>query len=371
MSDDRQRDDDKTVADPTTPLTGRLEATERMMLDDATAETVEQHDRETLPSAPATALAGGGGGGGGGDDHHDDGGPIGGPIAWMARNSVAANLLMFMILIGGAAGALSIKQEVFPEFDLDVVRVTVAYPGASPAEVEQGIILVAEEAVRGIDGVKLVSSVASENSGTVAAELLLNADPDKVLNDIKGAVDRITSFPELAERPVVKLVSRRREVISLIIAGEQELRALHDLGEMARMELLQDERVTQVDLFGVPPVEVAIELSREALEKYGLTSMDVARAVAVNSLELPGGEIETRSGEILVRVADRAKRGQEFGEIVLKSTRTGGLIKLRDVASVRDDYADNDAVNAYTARTPCASRPTASVTRRPRAWRRR
>jgi multidrug efflux pump subunit AcrB len=333
MTDDRKRNNgDKTEADPTLPLTSELEKTE--------ADNVG-------PSGPAAALASNSG-----DDepHHHDGGALAGPIAWMAKNSVAANLLMFMILIGGAAGALSVKQEVFPEFDLDIVRVTVPYPGASPAEVEQGIILVAEEAVRGIDGVKMVSSVASENSGTVAAELLLNADPDKVLNDIKSAIDRITSFPELAERPVVKLVSRRREVISLIIAGDQELGALHELGEMARMELLQDERVTQVDLFGVPPVEVAIELSREALEKYGLTSMDVARAVAMSSLELPGGEIETRSGEILVRVADRAKRGQEFGEIVLKSTRTGGRIMLRDVATIRDDYADNDAFNAYNGK---------------------
>jgi multidrug efflux pump subunit AcrB len=334
------------MSDDRNERSGPSETTERVVMDDITAPTTEALE-PTPPSAPTKALASGGGGGG---DDHDDGGPIGGPIAWMARNTVAANLLMFMILIGGAAGALSIKQEVFPEFTIDVVRVTVPYPGASPAEVEQGIILVAEEAVRGVDGVKLVSSVASENSGTVAAELLLNADPDKVLNDIKSAIDRITSFPELAERPVVKLVSRRREVISLIISGEQELQALHDLGEMARMELLQDERVTQIDLFGVPPVEIAIELSREGLEKYGLTSQDVARAVAVNSLELPGGEIETRAGEILVRVADRAKQGQEFGELVLKSTRGGGMIKLRDVATIRDDYADNDAFNAYNGK---------------------
>ncbi len=126
-----------------------------------------------------------------------------GPIAWMARNPVAANLLMFVILAGGALGLARVKQEVFPEFDLDVVRITVPYPGASPAEVEQGIILAVEEAVRGIDGVKHVNSVAAEGAGTVAVELLVGADPDKTVADIKSEVDRIRTFPEEAEDPTV------------------------------------------------------------------------------------------------------------------------------------------------------------------------
>ena len=125
-----------------------------------------------------------------------------GAISWMARNGVAANLLMAGILACGILlGLLQVKQEVFPEFSLDIITVRVPYPGASPEEVEQGIVLAVEEEVRGIDGVKAVDATAAEGYGVVSVELLLGANPDKVLADVKNAVDRITSFPEDAEEP--------------------------------------------------------------------------------------------------------------------------------------------------------------------------
>ena len=137
-----------------------------------------------------------------------------GPLAWMTQNSVASNLLMFIMLIGGALMLGRLKQEVFPEIELDSISVTAVYPGASPSEVEQGVILAVEEAVRGVDGVKEVVSPANEGSASVTAELLLSADKDDALADIKSAVDRITSFPVDVERPNVALISARREVVS-------------------------------------------------------------------------------------------------------------------------------------------------------------
>ena len=273
-----------------------------------------------------------------------------GPIAWMARNPVAANLLMFVILAGGVIGVLSVKQEVFPEFDLDVVRISVPYPGASPAEVEQGIILAVEEAVRGLDGVKHINSVAGEGVGTVAVELLVDADPDKTVADIKSEIDRIRTFPDEAEDPTVALVSRKRVVIRMVISGQQELATLHGLAEQFRNKLLDSEEITQVDIFGVRDLEVAIEIPRESLESYGLSLDDVARQVTASSIELPGGGIETRGGELLLRVADRKTEASEFEDIVLRGTSAGYEVRLGDIAVVKDGYADTDQATWWNGR---------------------
>jgi len=273
-----------------------------------------------------------------------------GPIAWMARNTVASNLFMFVLFVGGLIGVFRTKQEVFPEFSLDLVTIAVAYPGASPEEVEQGIVLAVEEAVRGVDGVKRVTSNSAEGRGSIGVELLLDADPDKVLSDVKTEVDRIRSFPEEAERPVVTLASRKREVISLVIAGDKDLGTLHALGERARASLLDLPDITQVELYGVPPIEVSIEISREQANSLGLSPVEIARIVSLASLELPGGEIETAGGELLVRVADRIEEGHAFGDIIVRQSPTGGTIRLRDVATIKDGYADLDQAYVFNGK---------------------
>ncbi len=270
-----------------------------------------------------------------------------GPIAWMARNPVAANLLMFVILIGGLVSVFQVKQEVFPEFDLDAVAVSVAYPGATPEDVEQGIVRAVEEAVRGIDGVKRVTSTSGEGVGSVSVELLLDADPKRVLGDVENAVNRITVFPKEAEKPQITLASRRSTVVSLVLAGDLELRPLHALAERARADLLAMPDITQVELQGVPPLEVAIELPRQQLESLGLTLDEVARIVAAGSQELPGGSVKTATGEVLVRVADRALTAADFAAIPLRTTADGASLRLGDIADIRDDYAETDQANYY------------------------
>lgn len=269
-----------------------------------------------------------------------------GAIAWMAQNTVAANLLMAVILIAGAIGLFRIKQEVFPEFSLDVITASVVYPGASPSEVEQGIVLAIEEEVRALDGVKRVTSTSAEGAGAVAIELQLDANAEKALADVKSAVDRIRSFPEDAEEPQVQLAVRRNEVVSLIIHGDQDLATLHQSAERARELLLAKEDITQVELVGVPALEVSIDVSRTELKAYGLTLDDVARQVTAASLELPGGSVETRSGEILVRVADRKRAGHEFADIPLLAA-SGATLRLGDIATVTDGYEDADLEASY------------------------
>jgi multidrug efflux pump subunit AcrB len=265
-----------------------------------------------------------------------------GAIAWMTSNTVAANLLMIIILVGGLIALLNVKQEVFPEFDLDVVSVTVPYPGASPAEVEQGIVLAVEEAVRGVDGVKKVTSKSFEGAGSVTVEAIIGADPDKLLQDVKNEVDRIQTFPEEAEDPQVQLVSRKTKVVGLILSGDQELSTLHGIAERARVELLARGGVTQVELDGIPPLEMRVEVSRDTLAAYGLTLDDVSRQIGLSSLELPGGDIDAKSGDILVRVSDRKRTADELADIVIRGTRNGAEVRLGDIATVHDGFEDND-----------------------------
>lgn len=271
-----------------------------------------------------------------------------GPLAWMARNTVASNVLMWVLIAGGLAVlALGIKQEVFPEVELDMVLVNVAYPGASPAEVEQGVILALEEAVRGLDGVKEIRSTASEGVAVVAIDLLLGADTDRALNDVKSAVDRVTSFPEDIERPVISLATNRKQVISIVVFGDRSEEELRALGESMREGLLDDEKITYVDLAGTRPLEISVEVPQERLREHGLTLQGVAESIRRSSVEIPGGGVKTRSGEVLLRTAERRNRGSEFEDIVLRSQPNGTELTLGDVAVVDDGFREVDQTSFY------------------------
>jgi multidrug efflux pump subunit AcrB len=267
-----------------------------------------------------------------------------GLVAWMTHNRVTPNLLMFIFLIGGLIMALMIKKEVFPEFDLDIVTVNVPYPGSSPEEVEQGIILSVEEAIRGLEGVKEITANASEGFGMVTAELLEGADRQKVYQDIKQEIDRITTFPEDAERPEVSMVVRRREVIQLELYGDVSEWVLRDLAEQVRDSLLQSPGITQVELDGARDYEIQIMIDQDTLRTYGLTLQAIAGKIKSTSIELPGGYIETPGGDILIRMKDRRDWAGEFARIPIITTADGSVLRLEDIAQVKDDFVDTDRV---------------------------
>jgi len=272
---------------------------------------------------------------------------LSGPVAWMVRNRVTPNLIMLFLLIGGLFMSGRIKQEVFPEFDEDKVTINVPYPGASPEEVEKGIILAIEEAVRGIDGVKEVNATASEGSGTVSVELLNESDNQKVYQDIQQEIARITTFPEEAEEPRVTLEVRRREVLEIQLFGDASSWALRNLAEEVRDRLLQDPRITQVELVGVRDFEVHVEVPQENLRTYGLTMDQIANRIRQTSVEIPGGRIETQGGEILVRFKERREWASEFAKIPIVSTSAGSVLYLEDIAIVRDGFEDTDNYAIY------------------------
>lgn len=271
-----------------------------------------------------------------------------GAIAWMAKNPVASNVLMLILMVGGVGMLLSrVKYELFPEVELDTVVVTVAYPGASPAEVEQGVVLAVEEAVRGIDGVKEVRSTALESSASIQVDLLLGTDQDRALNDVKSAVDRITSLPQEAERPVIALASNKREVVSIVVHGPFDEATLRNVAEDVRRGLLADPEITYVELSGVRPLEISVEVPQESLRRHDLTLERVAAAISAGSVELPGGGVRTPGGEVLLRTDERRDRGSEFGEIAVRSAPDGTTLRVRDIATVQDGFQESDYAASF------------------------
>ena len=273
-----------------------------------------------------------------------------GPIAWMAKNAVSANLLMIFLLAGGVLTLFRIKQEVFPDFELDVVSVSVAYPGSSPEEVEKGIVQAIEEAVRGIDGVEKVTSRSSEGAGVVNCELLMGADRQQVYQDVQQEVDRVRTLPDDAEEPRVRLVTRRREVMTLAVYGDEGERVLRDLADVVRDELLQHEKITQVDLAGVRDLEVRVSISQDALRAYGLTVGEVAALIRRASVELPAGGLKTAGGEILLRLKDRRDWAQEFAAIPVIRTEDGRQVLLGEIAAVEEGFEDVDQYTTYAGK---------------------
>lgn len=272
---------------------------------------------------------------------------IKGPIAWMANNSVAANILMLVFLVGGFLMVLNIKQEVFPKFDLDEVRVSVAYPGASPEEVEQGVILPIEEAIQDIEGIKKVTSTANEGSGSVSIEVVETKDLQRVYEDVKNAVDRITTFAEDVEKPIVEIPSRSTRVIIPIIYGDVDDKTLRNYAELVRDELLKDKNITMVELYGEKPLEIKIDIDLETLRKYNLNINDVATAISINSKDVPAGSIKTKSGEILLRFKGKKYFAEDFRNIPIKYNSDGSIVFLKDISTIQDGFFENDIFLNY------------------------
>lgn len=270
-----------------------------------------------------------------------------GPIFWMVHNRVTPNLLMIFLLLGGLFMTSRIKQEVFPAYDLDMVTVSVDYSGASPEEVEQGIILAVEEAIRAIVGVKDLTATAAEGNGTVTAELEEGVDQQKIYQEIKQEIDRITTFPEDADEPEVSLATHLREVIALNLYGDVSEMALRETADTVRDRLLQSPDITQVELHGVRDYEIQVEVPQNRLRAYGLTLEEVSQAIDNASVEIPGGSVDTASGDILLRIKDRRDWASEFARIPVVTTADGSVVYLEDIATVREGFKDSDQSAVY------------------------
>ncbi len=268
-------------------------------------------------------------------------------IRWFVGNGVAANLLRVLVVAGGLITVGSVTKEVFPEINPNLVTVQVLYPGAAPQEVEQGIVVPVEEELQGVDGVRRISSSSAEGMGTVSVEVDTGFAVRDVLDEVRTRVDAIANFPDEAERPVVREVISRRQVLDVALSGDVGEQALKRLGERVRDEIAALPGITQVDLVAVRPYEIAIEVSEDALRRHGLRFDDVARAVRESAVDVPGGSIRTEGGEVLLRTSGRVYRGPEFEDLVLLTRPDGTYLRLGEVARVVDGFAETDEISRF------------------------
>ena len=265
-----------------------------------------------------------------------------GGIAWFARNPVAANLMMVFIIVSGLIATTTVREETFPEIELDRISIQVPYLGAAPEEVEEGVVIRIEEAIQGVDGIKEIQSTAAEGSASVMVELELGADARRVVDEVKNNVDAITTFPIETEEPIIRELTARNQVTDIAIAGDTDVFALKAFAERVRDDLGATPEITQVDIVSAPPYEISIEVSEVALRRHGMTFDQVANAVRRSSLDLPGGSVRTDGGEILLRTIGQAYRGAEYEDLVLWTRSDGSRLRLGDVATVVDGFEETD-----------------------------
>ena len=216
-------------------------------------------------------------------------------ISWFTRNPVAANLLTFILLIGGIISLLTVHQEKFPSAEVPVVTVTVPYLGAAPEEAEQGVCIRIEEALEGTEGIEKLFATASEGSCTVQALLYEDANQITALNEIKSKVDGINTFPAETEKPIVSQLTITSDVLTVAIFGNTDERSLKEIGQRVRDDIAAIDGISRVNLNFVRPYEVSIEVSEFDLRRYGLTLDQVAQVIRNSSLDLPGGTIKSAS----------------------------------------------------------------------------
>ena len=265
-----------------------------------------------------------------------------GPIAWMAGNSVTANLLMAVLLIGGLYMGFNIKQEVFPEFSLDRINISVAYPGASPEEVEKAIIVAVEEAIQGLEGIDEVTSNASQGYGSISVESIKGTDINRLWQEIKSEVDRIGTFPDESEDPRVVIASRKREVLKLALYGDVLESTMRTLADQVKDKLLSDKGLTLVELDGVRDREIQVEISQQALRRYGITLQDVASRISKASVELGAGSIKTSGGDILLRIKDQKDYAQQYAVLPIIILKDGSKVLLEDIATINEGFEETD-----------------------------
>ncbi|MDY6855664.1 MAG: efflux RND transporter permease subunit [Thermodesulfobacteriota bacterium] len=267
------------------------------------------------------------------------------PLAnWSVRNHVTVNVLMILIILAGLLSLYQMRREIFPQFSLNYIIVTVLYPGASPEEVEEGICIKIEEQIKGIEGVSKIISTAIEGQGSVVAELDVDNDREiqGILDDVKTEIGRIDTFPEDAEKPEIIRLVNREDVINVAVFGDVPEQQLREVAERIRDDLTDTKAISQANIFGVRDYEISVELSEDNLRRYGLTFDDVVLALRTSSLDLPAGVIKTPAGEVLIRVKGQRYIGEQFEEVPLITHPDGTIVRLGDVADIVDGFEDTD-----------------------------
>ena len=276
-----------------------------------------------------------------------------GPLAWFARRPVVVNLIFAFFIVAGLLSLTRVRLAVFPDIEPDVVSVEVTYPGATPADVEDGILTRIEDAVDGIEGIDEVKTTAAEGAGFATIELTGWVDNQQALDDIKAAIDRIDDFPQRAEEPIVTEPPDRRLVLGVALTAADDTigrDTLYEVAKDVKDRLARSGTISEVRITGVPPYEISIEVDRARLRRYGLTFEDVARSVDRSSLDLPAGTLETVGDDVLVRTTGQAYTAEEFAALPVIMGEGGATLRVRDVARVIDGFRDTDFAVTFDGR---------------------
>jgi multidrug efflux pump subunit AcrB len=263
-------------------------------------------------------------------------------ISYFIKFPVAVNIFILAFIGFGAAGALSMKSSFFPLVDSQNISITVTYPGASPEEMEEGIVLKIEDNLKGIVGVDRVTSVSRENSATINVEIIKDKNIDVVLSDVKNAVDRVPSFPSGMEPPIIAKIETIRPTISFSISGDNiPLATLKEYARNVENDLRGIQGISQVNLSGFPDQEIEIAIRENDLRAYNLSFAEVANAISSTNLLISGGNIKTIDEDYLIRARNKNYYGAELVNLVVKANSDGTIIKLKDIADVKDTWSEN------------------------------
>lgn len=271
----------------------------------------------------------------------------GGIISWFAHNHVAANLLMIFIIAVGLLSMTQIRRELNPDLTIDVIQVSVAYPGASPEEVDNGVTSKIEEAIKDITGIESYNSYTSEGFTTLYIDILQSFDVSDVLDQVKNRIDGITNLPEQSENPTIEQLDFKIPAIQIQIHGAIDEKNLNVLLRQMRKEILNLPEISSADIFGLRDYEISIEVSENILKKYRLSLRDVANAINNSSFDLAGGSIQSDTGDILLRTQGQAFKQKDFEKIILRTFSDGTRIRLGDVAHVRDEFTQGSGLTLF------------------------
>jgi len=262
-------------------------------------------------------------------------------IAYFIKYHVAVNVVIVAFLVFGIVGALSLKSSFFPLTDSKNITINVTYPGASPQEVEEGIVLKIEDNLKGLEGVDRVTSNSRENSGVINVEIEKGRDIDFMLLEVKNAVDRVPSFPSGMEPLVVSKLETVRQTISFAISGENmTLGALKHIGRQVENDIRAMEGISQINVTGYPDEEIEIAVNENRLLAYNVSFDDVAQAVANANILVTGGNIKTNAEEFLIRANNRSYYGKELSNLIVRANASGQTVRLKDVADIRDRFSE-------------------------------
>jgi multidrug efflux pump subunit AcrB len=263
-------------------------------------------------------------------------------ITYFIKYPVAVNVIILAFFVFGILGAISMKSSFFPLIDSQLIRISLAYPGASPAEMEEGVVLKIEDNLKGIVGVERVTSVSRENSASVNVEVEKGKNIDVVLADVKNAVDRVPSFPSGMEPPVIAKVENNRPTISFTVSGENvSLKALKQYARNVENDIRGIDGISQVAITGYPDEEIEIAVRENDLRAYNLSIVEVANAVRNSNILITGGNIKTADEDYLIRASNRSYYGIELQNLIVRTEINGNIIRLKDVAELRDTWSEN------------------------------